>query len=83
MCGSPTTRKLASSVVAKIEDVMRERGCRWGGIVVVPATTAPGTRARWKTALEVLEGISWANWNSGDDRTYIEAIGFLGEGLYK
>lgn len=33
MCGRPTTRKLATTVVAKSEEVMRERGCRWGGIV--------------------------------------------------
>lgn len=35
MCGIPTTRKDASSVVVKREVVQRERGWRWGGMVVV------------------------------------------------
>ncbi|RYP43676.1 hypothetical protein DL769_011518 [Monosporascus sp. CRB-8-3] len=31
-CGSATTKKDASTVVAKSEDVIRDRGCRCGGI---------------------------------------------------
>jgi hypothetical protein len=33
MCGRATTKKDAKSVVAKREEVRRERGWRWGGIV--------------------------------------------------
>lgn len=33
MCGIPTTRKDANSVVVKREVVQRERGWRWGGMV--------------------------------------------------
>jgi hypothetical protein len=34
MCGRATTKKLARTVVAKREEVMRERGWRWGGGIV-------------------------------------------------
>jgi hypothetical protein len=33
MCGAATTRKETMRVVVKSEVVMRDRGCRWGGIV--------------------------------------------------
>lgn len=32
MCGRATTKKLATTVVAKSEDVIRDRGCRCGGM---------------------------------------------------
>jgi hypothetical protein len=37
-CGRPTTKKLARRVVAKREDVHRERGCRWGGMMCLEPT---------------------------------------------
>ena len=33
MCGRATTKKLAKSVVANIEEVARLRGCKCGGIM--------------------------------------------------
>lgn len=35
MCGSATTKKEARTVVAKSEDVIRDRGWRCGGMVLV------------------------------------------------
>lgn len=31
MCGKTTTKKLAKTVVANSDEVMRDRGCRCGG----------------------------------------------------
>lgn len=52
MWGRPTTRKLAATVVAKSDEVMRERGCRCGGIV------RPSSRFRLVPSRPVL---SWRN----------------------
>ncbi len=63
MWGKPTTRKLAATVVAKSEDVMRERGCRCGGIVVscvVPAHARRiGDQERRSRQREAIHGVSW------------------------
>lgn len=50
ICGNVTTAKLAKRVVTNIEEVIRERGCRWGGIVSVPATAEAREFSPWRKA---------------------------------
>ena len=50
ICGNVTTAKLARRVVTNIEEVIRERGCRWGGIVGVPATAEAREFSPWRKA---------------------------------
>ena len=50
ICGNVTTAKLAKRVVTNIEEVIRDRGCKWGGIVGVPATAETREFSPWRKA---------------------------------